>query len=87
MMDEFSIPDVIGMIGAIIVLTSYFFVQSDRVDATSIAYQVANMLACALIGVSLWFSFNLPSAIVQALWFLISFFGFVKNIRKRRSNY
>lgn len=85
MVSEISVPDLIGIVGVVIVLTSYLFVQLGIANATSGIYQVSNMLACALIGISLWFSFNLPSAIIQALWFLISLFGFLRNIRRIRS--
>lgn len=71
--------DILGMIGIACVLTCYFLVQAERMSATSVQYQVLNMLGCVLILVSLYYSFNLPSAIIQVVWFLISLFGLVRN--------
>lgn len=81
-----ALPNAIGIFGVIIVLATFLMVQLGRVNATSAAYQVANMVACSLIGVSLYFDFNLPSAIIQALWFLISGFGLMKNLISKRKS-
>ena len=75
-----SSADILGIIGVGVVLTTFFLVQSERMKATSRTYQSLNMLACVLIGVSLYFSFNLPSAIIQAFWFLISLYGLLRNV-------
>lgn len=76
----FAIPDLIGTAGVIIVLTTYLLVQIGRMETRSILYQLLNMLACMLIGISLYYAFNLPSAIVQSFWFLISLFGLLRNL-------
>ena len=75
-------PDFIGFVGVACVLICFFLVQVEKMSATSIAYQVLNMLGCVLILISLYFSFNFPSAIIQVIWFLISFFGLVRNVLK-----
>ena len=75
--------DIIGIVGIVCVLSCYFFVQAERMSATSTKYQLLNMLGCVLILVSLYFSFNLPSAIIQIVWFLISLFGLVRNLGKK----
>jgi len=78
-----ALPDVLGMAGVGIVLTTFLLVQSERMQATSPVYQTLNMLACSLIGVSLYYSFNLPSAIIQTAWFLISLYGLLRNLLHR----
>lgn len=84
-MTEFAFPDAVGIVGVLIVLATFFLVQSERLQATSRRYQLLNMLACLLIGVSLYFTFNWPSAVIQAFWFLISFYGFLRGLSQRRA--
>ena len=76
----FGIYDIVGIVGVALVLTTYGMVQSERMSATSKKYQVLNMVACVLIGFSLIFAFNWPSAIIQSCWFLISGYGLVRSI-------
>lgn len=75
-----SIPDLIGLTGIGFVLTCYFLVQAQRMSAVSARYQILNMLGCVLILISLYFNFNLPSAVIQIVWFLISAYGLIKGM-------
>lgn len=77
-----TIPDLVGFIGVACVLICFFFVQAEKMSATSLKYQIINMLGCVLILVSLYYSFNLPSAIIQIIWFSISLFGLLRNLIK-----
>lgn len=81
---EISPPDIIGFIGIACVLTTFFLVQASKLSANSATYQLWNMLGCLLILVSLYYDFNLPSAIIQILWFCISAYGLIKNWRAKR---
>jgi HD-like signal output (HDOD) protein len=79
-----SLPDIVGIAGISCVLGCYYLVQAGRMEARSIRYQVINMIGCALILYSLAYAWNLPSAIIQVVWFAISGFGLVRNLLKRR---
>ena len=81
-----TFPDLIGIIGIVCVLSCYFLVQSERMSANSTKYQALNMIGCVLILISLLFAFNLPSAIIQIVWFFISLYGFLRNFSKRKDN-
>lgn len=79
-----SLPDFIGIIGIAFVLTCYFLVQAEKMNANSIKYQLLNMAGCILILVSIFYSFNLPSAIIQVVWFFISLYGLMRNLSKSK---
>lgn len=70
--------DVLGNIGVVLVLAAYLLVQMNKLSAIKPPYQIANALGAFLILVSLWNEFNLSAFIIEAAWFLISVFGFVR---------
>lgn len=76
-------PDLIGIAGIVCVLGCYFLVQAGRMEARSVAYQLINMTGCVLILYSLFYAWNLPSAIIQVTWFAISAFGLARNLLRR----
>jgi len=47
-------------------------------------YSILNALGALLILISLYYSFNFPSFIVEFFWLLISLFGVGKYLRRRR---
>jgi membrane-bound ClpP family serine protease len=68
----------IGIIGVILVLLAYFLLQIDRLKQDSVIYSLLNLVGSFLILVSLYFTWNLASGIIEIAWFLISVFGLVK---------
>ena len=76
--------DLIGLVGIGFVLATYLLVQAGRLEAVSVRYQVANMIGCLLIIYSLLHDFNLPSMVIQVVWFVISAFGLLRNLVARR---
>lgn len=75
----------IGTTGVILILIMYFAIQLHKLDVDDLSYSLLNLLGAGLIGVSLIFRFNLPSALIEVSWIAISFFGAVRWVlRKRR---
>ena len=79
----FTLPDILGGIGVATILITYILLQSEKVRSEEMVYSVMNALGAALILVSLWFSPNLPSVVVESFWLLISLYGIAKNFRKK----
>lgn len=79
-----TLYDVIGIIGVSLVLMSYGLLQIDKIDPKSIAYSAFNLVGAILILISLYFSFNLASFIIEIAWLLISAYGLFKAWRLSR---
>lgn len=75
--------DIIGSLGVGLIILTYIMLQIEKLRSTELLYSLLNGVGAVLIIVSLIFSFNLPSFIVEFFWLLISLFGIVKYSTKR----
>lgn len=75
--------NVIGIIGVILVLLAYLLLQIDRLQQDSITYSAMNLVGSFLILISLFYTWNLASGIIEIAWLLISLFGVSKAIYLR----
>jgi hypothetical protein len=75
---------VVGNIGVLVIVGTYFLVQIRRMSATQPPYILANGLGATLIMYSLWFDFNLSAFLIEAIWLLVSIVGLVRVWRERR---
>ena len=78
--------DIIGTLGVALIVLTYVLLQLERIRSEQIAYSLLNAAGASLILVSLYFSFNFPSFIVEFFWLLISLFGIGKYFLKWGSN-
>lgn len=76
--------DILGTIGVAIIILTYALLQTERIRSDQLLYSVLNAVGAALILVSLYFDFNLPSVVVEFFWLLISLFGIGKYLLRRR---
>lgn len=79
-----SLADAVGLIGVSLIVGTYFLSQIGRMSVDRVAYPAANALGAALILVSLWFSFNFASFVIEIFWLAISLVGLARTLRKRR---
>ena len=70
--------DIIGTVGVAVIILTYVLLQIERVRSDQLIYSLLNAVGAALILISLYFDFNLPSVVVEAFWLLISLFGIGK---------
>lgn len=77
--------DIIGLFGVALVLISYALLQLERMDPKSIIYSAMNLIGALLILVSLYYTFNLASFIIEIAWLAISFYGLCKAWRLSRA--
>jgi len=76
-------PNIIGLIGVILILTAYFLLQIDRVSPDSIIFSLTNTIGSSLILVSLFHTWNLASGVIEFAWLAISIMGLMKAIYLR----
>jgi len=74
-MNDVGISDVIGLIGVALLITTYALLQFDRIDPKGFWYSFNNMVVAILVTVSLVYSFNLASMVIEIFWFSLSLYG------------
>lgn len=77
-----TIIDLIGLLGVSIILTTYFLLQIDKINAKGFYYSFLNAIGSILILFSLSYNWNLPSVVIEVFWFMISLLGLYKYFRK-----
>ena len=78
-----SLTDWVGSAGVALILGAYLMLQLDRIRPESVAYSLVNAVGAALILVSLAVDFNLPAALIESAWLLISLIGLARSLRRR----
>jgi len=78
-----AIPDVIGLIGVILLITTYGLLQFDKIDPKGFWYSFNNMIVAILVTVSLYYTFNLASMVIEVFWFSLSVYGVVMYYKRR----
>jgi len=73
-----TIPDIIGLTGVALLITTYGLLQFDRIDPKGFWYSFNNMCVAILVTVSLVYNFNLASMVIELFWFLLSVYGLWK---------
>ncbi|MGJ8529468.1 CBU_0592 family membrane protein [Maritalea sp.] len=73
--------DYVGSFGTLMVVLAYFLTQLRMMSATDLAFPIINLIGSVLIGASLYFNFNLASALIEFFWIIISIFGIVMWLR------
>lgn len=78
-----SLSDYIGLVGVVLILIGYFFINTGRLTSKSLAYLALNFFGAWLILFSLLFHWNLASVIIECAWIIISLVGFYRLYRSR----
>ena len=73
-----SIPDFIGFVGVALLIGTYALLQFDRIDPKGFWYSFNNMMVAILVTVSLVYTPNLASLVIEFFWFIISVYGLWK---------
>jgi hypothetical protein len=76
--------DLVGLGGTLAILVAYFLLQTRRMSATGLGYQLLNLFGGAGILVSLVGKFNLPVFLLELAWVLVSAYGILRSLRERK---
>ena len=74
--------DILGTLGVCIIILAYILLQIGRLRSEQLAYSLMNAVGALLILISLYYSFNFPSFVVEFFWLIISLFGIGKYLMK-----
>ena len=78
-----TLPDLIGLTGVALLIITYALLQLDRIDPKGFWYSFNNLLVAILVTVSLIYTPNLASIVIEIFWFLISLYGVVMFFKKK----
>jgi len=68
-----------GIAGSALIIFAYFANQQGWLRAENWRYSLANLIGAGLILISLITAWNLPAAIMEGFWGLISIYGLLKH--------
>ena len=75
--------DILGTLGVGVIILAYILLQVGRLRSEQLMYSLMNAVGAMLILVSLYYSFNFPSFVVEFFWLLISLFGIGKYLVRK----
>jgi len=78
-----SVPDVLGLLGSITIALTYFANLQGVLKANGWFYSLLNLAGASLILLSLYWAWNLPAAVMEGFWALISVYGLLRAFAKR----
>ena len=70
-----GIPDVVGLVGVALLIVTYAMLQLDKIDPKGFWYSFNNLIVAILVTVSLVYTPNLASLVIEFFWFIISVYG------------
>ena len=70
--------DIIGMLGVGLTLIAYFALQMEMITSNGKWYSFLNLIGACMVLFSLFYQWNMPSAIMEGIWIVISLYGLVK---------
>ncbi len=79
-----TFPDIIGLTGVALLIITYALLQLDRIDPKGFWYSFNNLIVAILVTVSLIYTPNLASIVIEVFWFIISLYGVVMYYNRNR---
>ncbi len=77
-----SIPDWLGLAGSITIALTYFANLQGAMKTEGWLYSLFNFVGASSILVSLYWAWNLPAAVMEGFWALISAYGLIRAFAK-----
>jgi len=74
----------IGIIGVVLILVAFFFLQLGKISSQKFLYPFLNMLGAIGILISLIYEWNPSAFLIESAWVLISIYGLVKYAKQRK---
>jgi hypothetical protein len=77
-----TLLDIVGLVGAVVILGAYAAVQMERLDARSWTALALNFAGASFILLSMIKAFNLSAAVVEGCWALVALYGMVRKLKR-----
>jgi urea transporter len=80
-----NITDIIGLLGVALLVATYASLQLDKIDPKGFWYSFNNLLVAILVTISLVYTPNIASIVIEVFWFLISLYGIVMYYKRKQA--
>lgn len=80
-----QLVDIIGLTAPVLFLYAYAMISIGKWQAEWLRFQLMNLIGAVALIISLMKDWNLPVFILETCWGLISLYGVVKALRKRKA--
>jgi len=80
---NFTLPDMIGFVGVVFVVGTYFLSQIGKMEVTRPLYPALNGVGALMILFSLYHRPNPPSIMIEFFWLVISITGLVRALTRK----
>ena len=80
------LPQVVGLIGAALVLYAYFMISQRKWSEQQKIYHLTNIVGAGFILFSLLYDFNIASFVIQIVWIVIGVLGFTRVARQQKDS-
>ena len=74
---------IFGLAGSAIVVTAYLLNQTGRLASSDWRFPAVNLVGAGAILLSLTDAWNLPAAVIEFFWAVISLYGLVRSFRQQ----
>jgi len=82
---KYSWYDFAGNVGVALMVLAYLLLQIGKIRSDDFSYSAMNAVGSALVLISLVYSFNLSAFLFETFWLVVSLFGLIKFLSKRRA--
>lgn len=79
-----AISDIVGFVGVGLLIVTYAMLQLNKIDPKGFWYSFNNMIVAILVSVSLYYTPNLASWVIEFFWFIISVYGLVMYFKRKQ---
>ena len=79
-----TIPDLIGFTGVALLVVTYALLQLDKIDPKGFWYSFNNLIVAILVTVSLLYTMNIASMVIEVFWFIISAYGIYAYFKRNK---
>ena len=77
---------IVGIIGAILIVFTYYLLQIGKISSSGILFSFLNALGAILLIISLSFTFNLGALLIEVFWAACSIYGIIKYLRSKKKS-
>ncbi len=78
------IGDIVGITGVLVIIIAYMLMQIDRMHPKGFLFSILNTIGAICILISLLYTWNLASFVMEVIWLTLSLYGTIKAYKNNK---